>query len=90
MYRFNWTAEELARLDEAFNLYGDKFDHIAKFVGTRSPAQCKSRLKLNGTYNAKNVWLLEEKLKVLEAIKMFGDDWSKVAAYVAPRTVKQI
>jgi myb proto-oncogene protein len=83
----HFTKEEDSKLISLYNIYGRKWNLIAKNMKNRSGKQVRDRF-LNslapGVNKAK--FTNEEDMKILKYYKIYGKSWSKIAKYINGRT----
>ena len=83
----HFTREEDLKLISLYNIYGKKWNLIAKNMKNRSGKQVRDRF-LNslapGVNKAK--FTNEEDMQIIKYYKIFGKSWSKIAQYINGRT----
>ena len=83
----HFTKEEDLKLISLYNLYGKKWNLIAKNMKNRTGKQVRDRF-LNSLAPGvnKNKFTYEEDMKILKYYKIYGKSWSKISQYINGRT----
>ena len=83
----HFTREEDLKLISLYNIYGKKWNLIAKEMKNRTGKQIRDRFlnSLAPGVNKKR-FTLEEDKKILKYYKIFGKSWSSIAKYINGRT----
>ena len=83
----HFTREEDLKLISLYNIYGKKWNLIAKEMKNRTGKQIRDRFlnSLAPGVNKKR-FTLEEDKKILKYYKIYGKSWSSIAKYINGRT----
>ena len=83
----HFTREEDLKLISLYNIYGKKWNLIAKEMKNRTGKQIRDRFlnSLAPGVNKKR-FTLEEDKKILKYYKIYGKSWSSIAKYIKGRT----
>ena len=86
-----WTEEELSLLEEGSRLFGDDFESVRVFVGTKTIDQIKEKLTFSAEKKRhRSKWSKKEIQLFNEAYELCGSEWTQVAEHVGSRTLKQV
>jgi hypothetical protein len=86
-----WTYEEDQLLCQGYEIHGQEWENIAKYIGTRNGKQCRERYLSQFAPGLSNIpWSQSEDDILIEQQKIHGNKWKIISTFLHGRSFVEV